>query len=349
MSHNILVTGASGYLGGTLLARWKSANLPPYGKLYALVRSDQQAEAVKQYGAEPLEFDLNDKEELRNGIVGNEISIIFWLIDSFSDKHQPPLIEALAEVKAKTGREVHFIHTGGAKHFSSHANLPTDKPLLDTDPKLYEILKTSTSPLEYFAQTIKTNVSIIDTSEKYGVRGYIFAPCIVYGQSEGFGNQISIQTVAIVKAAKKARRVYKVDPGNPTWPVCHIVDNTTLYVEMLRNMLLNIDIGYNKNGFYLAASGSVAWEDIYKSMATALAKRNLVDDDIVSQADNAVLEKMAEGLGAPSNLVNVMLGGKCTYTAVHGTQIGWKPQYPPEHILETADEEVELILKHINE
>jgi thioester reductase-like protein len=39
MSHNILLTGGSGYLGGTLLARWNEAQLPSYGKLFALVRS----------------------------------------------------------------------------------------------------------------------------------------------------------------------------------------------------------------------------------------------------------------------------------------------------------------------
>jgi hypothetical protein len=36
------------------------------------------------------------------------------------------------------------------------------------------------------------------------------------------------------------------------------------------------------------------------------------------------------------------------FTAVNGSQIGWKAQYPPEHILETADEEVELILKSLD-
>jgi hypothetical protein len=36
-------------------------------------------------------------------------------------------------------------------------------------------------------------------------------PCIVYGKGTGFGNHISIQTVAIVRAAKAMRRVCKVD------------------------------------------------------------------------------------------------------------------------------------------
>jgi thioester reductase-like protein len=37
--HNILLTGASGYLGGSLLAHWASASLPAHGTLYALVRT----------------------------------------------------------------------------------------------------------------------------------------------------------------------------------------------------------------------------------------------------------------------------------------------------------------------
>lgn len=57
-----------------------------------------------------------------------------------------------------------------------------------------------------------TNATVIETSEAYGVRSYIFIPCIVYGEGEGFGNRISIQTVAVVQAAKKLRTVYDVNP-----------------------------------------------------------------------------------------------------------------------------------------
>jgi nucleoside-diphosphate-sugar epimerase len=48
----------------------------------------------------------------------------------------------------------------------------------------------------------------------YGVRSYIFVPCVVYGEGEGFGNRISIQTTAIVRAAQQVRRLHSVDRGH---------------------------------------------------------------------------------------------------------------------------------------
>lgn len=53
------------------------------------------------------------------------------------------MIKALAEVKEKTGKDVHFLHTSGAKLFSNHAGLPTDRPIPDNDPELYGLQKSS--------------------------------------------------------------------------------------------------------------------------------------------------------------------------------------------------------------
>lgn len=152
MSHNILITGASGYLGGTLLARWKDANLPAYNTLYALVRSDQQAHSVKAYGAEPLILDLEDLETVTRTVVQKEISIIYFLVDAFNVHVQKALIAALEQVKENTGRDVHFLHTTGAKAFSSHVGMDGATRLLDTDPRLYEIQKTTVAPVPIFSQ-----------------------------------------------------------------------------------------------------------------------------------------------------------------------------------------------------
>jgi hypothetical protein len=39
----------------------------------------------------------------------------------------------------------------------------------------------------------------------------------------------------------------------------------------------------------------------------------------------------------------------CTFTAENGKKIGWRPRYRPEHILEAAQEEVELILRNLGD
>ena len=40
-------------------------------------------------------------------------------------------------------------------------------------------------------------------------------------------------------------------------------------------------------------------------------------------------------------------GFRCTFTARNGEKIEWKPQYAASHILENADEEVELVLTNL--
>lgn len=124
------------------------------------------------------------------------------------------------------------------------------------------------------------------------------------------------------------KRVYSVDPGRPvgssanarsvsfnlsleqSWPVCHILDNTTLYIELMRAILEGKNPGSGRQGYYLASSGSVVWEDLYDVVAAALAKRKLVDDETVKSANDETLSAMGAALGCPKELVPLQLGGK---------------------------------------
>ena len=287
------------------------------------MRTDEQATAIRQYNVEPLRLSSTDEAEVHSTIVSLGITIIFYLINAARSEGQVTMIKALGEVRRRRAAEVdavHFLHTTGAKVFSSHAGAPTDRPLLDTDANLYAVQKSQRAPFPLMQGAVDTNNTVIEQGELHGVRAYIFAPCIVYGRNEGFGNPISIQTVAIVEAAKAVRRVYRVDEGRPSWPVCHVVDNATLYLALLRRILDDARqggdekdsqvLGYGKDGYYLASSGSVAWNDLYAAMGKRLAEKNVIDDAEVVAADDDALDKMAAALACPKDFVPVQLGGR---------------------------------------
>ena len=91
--------------------------------------------------------------------------------------------------------------------------------------------------------------------------------------------------------------------------MCHVVDTVNLYIELLRSILAGANPDHGRQGYYLAASGSVAWDDIYDAMAEALAKRDEIKDGTVNLADDEALLNMATGLGVPKELVSLHLSG----------------------------------------
>jgi uncharacterized protein YbjT (DUF2867 family) len=147
MSRNILITGGSGYIGGSLLAELKkTTDLPSHGTIYALVRNEQQAEKVKShYNATPLTLDLEDQSAITATLLEKQISVVFFLINAFNADSQVKFIEALAAVKDRHGVQTHFLHTTGAKLFSSFTGHPTDRVLSDAEEGLYEVQKAARS------------------------------------------------------------------------------------------------------------------------------------------------------------------------------------------------------------
>lgn len=94
-----------------------------------------------------------------------------------------------------------------------------------------------------------------------------------------------------------------------TWPVCHVSDNSTLYLQILSKILAGEDIGYGESGYFLASPGSVAWDDLYSAIADSMLKRGLVNDNSITLADDSTLKAMGEAIDTPKELVVMQLGG----------------------------------------
>ena len=75
MTTNLLLTGASGYIGGTLLESLR-ADFPAL-KVFALVRTDAQSSAVSSKGCTPVVAALDDAAALKELVVQNDSSFPF--------------------------------------------------------------------------------------------------------------------------------------------------------------------------------------------------------------------------------------------------------------------------------
>jgi hypothetical protein len=71
----------------------------------------------------------------------------------------------------------------------------------------------------------------------------------------------------------------------------------------LRTILTGQDPGHGKHGYYLASSGSVPRNDIYNAFAKALAQQGVTGDVTVQDADDEILQKMADALKFPKDFV----------------------------------------------
>ncbi|KAG8354019.1 hypothetical protein FVEN_g8236 [Fusarium venenatum] len=183
--------------------------------------------------------------------------------------------------------------------------------------------------------------------EKLGVRTYLVAPCVVYGRGEGFGNQTSIQTCDIVMAAKETGKVFNVMGMRPQYPVCHVVDTARFYMLLIKAIVTDQEPDCGRHGTYLVSAGHIIWDDLYTAMAKALSNRGIIQDDVVELAEDRSLANMANALGVIKTSVQVKISENSTFTPKHAKSIGWKAQFPPQHALDTADEEVYAIPENL--
>lgn len=73
MSSNVLVTGAAGFIGGSVITALLSGNAPlPAKNIFALVRSDEQEQSLQALGIRVLQFDLLNEEAVIEAVLQNE-------------------------------------------------------------------------------------------------------------------------------------------------------------------------------------------------------------------------------------------------------------------------------------
>ncbi|KAK2482478.1 hypothetical protein H9L39_04270 [Fusarium oxysporum f. sp. albedinis] len=126
MSRNILITGAAGYIRGSIVANLLSKH-PETTKqqVFAAVRTDEQAKSLSTLGINVLKLDLSDEQAVVNEISSQKVGVIVHAADSTNPELALPLIKALEKQKESAGKPTYFIHkTSGLSAFYANSGWP---------------------------------------------------------------------------------------------------------------------------------------------------------------------------------------------------------------------------------
>ncbi|KAL0941547.1 nad dependent epimerase dehydratase family protein [Colletotrichum truncatum] len=338
MSQNILITGAAGFIGGTVLANFIGLTEGPIAgtNIFAAVRSEEQIKKLSKLSVNLIQLDLNDEQAVKEAILGNKIDIIVHTAGAVDPRPISNLVKGLGDRRKIKGQDTYFIHTSVATIFTEEGGWPAGE-VKDTDD-LFEKEKEIGGP----NHVRLTNILLMDQAETLGVTAFNIPVPVVYGRGTGEGRKLSVNIPAFVRASMKHKIVYKFDKdGKP--PGVHVSDLADLYRLLTEKILSKEPIPSGRKGYYFATVHQLSWWEVMDRIAQAMYARGLVNEPTVQIWPNE--DMAAESCGFPRLYLRAIGTSSGEHVPVNAYKLGWQPKWTREKFMESIDDEVQDVLE----
>jgi nucleoside-diphosphate-sugar epimerase len=226
----VFVTGAGGYIGGSLAA----ALLRDGHAVSGLTRSAASAAALEKRGIKAVRGTLDDAAVLAEAAGAADVTV-----NAASADHRGAA-EAMLGALAGSGKT--FLHTSGSSIVGTPARGELVAAVFDED--------TAFTPSPARAARVAIDAMVRTAA---GMRAVVIAPSLIYGRGHGL-NPNSIQVPWLIALAKKAGVAKHIGSGENRWSNVHIDDVVTLY----RLAMERAPAG----AFYFAADGENSMREV---------------------------------------------------------------------------------------
>ena len=255
----VFVTGATGYIGGSVATRLLEAGHEVTG----LARSANAATTLKTRGIEPLAGDLSSYTPLVDAARRADAVI------NAASSDNPFVVHALLTGLKGSGKAL--IQTSGSSVVGGYDNGEASEDIFDED--------TPFTPQPEKATRVAIDQSIL-AAAKDDVRGVVIRPTLIYGRGIGV-TSTSVQLPKLIDIARKAGVPRHVGRGLNIWGHVHIADVVDLF-------LLALDKA-PAGSLYYAENGEANFKSIAQSIGRVL--------DLGERTEDWPIGEAVEGLG----------------------------------------------------
>ncbi|GKZ37769.1 hypothetical protein AbraIFM66950_009527 [Aspergillus brasiliensis] len=328
-TRSLLITGVSGYIGGTILSTLlkDQSQWTKQLKIDCLVRSELQASAVQKLGASPIIItSFNETERLEK--IAEDYDIIIHAGAGWHTPSAQALIRGQGTRKTKTGDAVHYIQISGTINLSDRPYTAdyTDTHLFTDEEDIYSFEKYRESRETHPARS--TDIAVIETGEAVDVNTYIIMTPTIFGQGTGPFNRYSMQLPSMIADALTSGVVSIIEKGDTVWSHVHVEDLAGLFVVVLDKICAGVDIPSGKKGIYFCETGEHSHREFSVRLAAAAYELGVLRSSDVKEI---TLEEAGErAVFGGISTAELGYASNARIKGILGRKLGWMPSHSDE-------------------
>ena len=291
---NIFLTGAAGYIGGSVAVRLIEAG----HRVRGLVRTSGKAGLLAQHGVEPVVGTLEEP-----GLLTREARQADGVINAANADHAS---SARALVTALHGTGKPLLHTSGSSVIGDDArgNRVAETIFDEAIPFVVPVAKQDRRDID---------LMVLRAADD-GVRSAVICPSLIYGTGRGV-NPRSVQVPFLADNAREQGFVQIIGRGVNRWSNVHIDDVAELYLLALAKA--------PAGAFYFAENGEASFGEIGDAIAARLGL-----GPVKSLPAELAAEKWGESrayysFGSNSRVRAKRARRELGWTPRHGSVISW--------------------------